>query len=258
MKTKTILLIHGMFMTPLCWEKWIPYYASKGYNVVAPAWPGRDQPVEMLNKIHPDPQLPKLNLNGIVEQMAREIAKLDEKPAVIGHSMGGLVAQILLGRGLAAAGVAIDPAPPMGVFTTRWSFIRGNFPAINPFRLGQPAMMTFAHFQYAFAGTLPLDEQHAVYDRYMVPESRMVPVSSLGAAGRVDFKRPHAPLLITAGERDRIVPAVLNRSNYRRYKDSASVTDFHVFPNQDHTLTVSARWQEVADFCLGWLEKQAI
>jgi len=92
MKTKTILLVHGMFMTPLCWEKWIPYYSSKGYNVVAPAWPMRDKPVELLNKMHPDPGLPKLNLNGVVEQMEREVAKLGEKPAVIGHSMGGRIA----------------------------------------------------------------------------------------------------------------------------------------------------------------------
>jgi len=258
MKNKTIVLVHGMFMTPLCWEKWIPYYSSKGYNVVAPAWPMRDKPVELLNKMHPDPGLPKLNLNGVVEQMERDVAKLGEKPAVIGHSMGGLAVQILLNRGLVSAAVAIDPAPPMGVFTTQWSFIKSNFPAINPFLLGQPAMMTFEHFQYAFAGTLPLTEQRAVYDRYIVPESRNVPVSSLGSAGRVDFSRPHAPLLITAGGSDNIIPSGLNRSNVKRYKQNGSVTDFHLFLGQDHTLIASARWQEVADVCLGWLEKQNI
>lgn len=258
MKTKTILLIHGMFMTPRCWEKWIPYYESKGYRVLAPAWPGRDQPVELLNKMHPDPALPKLKVGDIVEHMTGVIKGLGEKPAIIGHSMGGLVVQILLNRGLVSAAVAIDPAPPMGVFTTQWSFIKSNFPAINPFLLGKPAMMTFEHFQYAFANTLTADEQHAAYDRYMVPESRNVPVSSLGTAGRVDFSRAHAPLLITAGEMDNIVPAGLNLTNYKRYKNAASVTDFHVFAGRDHTLTCSARWQEVADFSLSWLEKQNI
>jgi pimeloyl-ACP methyl ester carboxylesterase len=199
MKTKTIVLIHGMFMNPLCWEKWIPHYQTKGYKVFAPAWPGRDQPVETLRKKHPDPQLPKLKLGDVVEHMTRVIKSLDEKPAIIGHSMGGLVVQLLLQRDLAVAGVAIDPAPPMGVFTTAFSFLKANFPAINPFLLRRPVEMSFNRFQYAFVNTLPEAEQRAAYDRYAVPESRGVPVSSLGAAGKVDFRKPHPPLLITAG-----------------------------------------------------------
>jgi pimeloyl-ACP methyl ester carboxylesterase len=94
MKTKTIVLIHGMFMNPLCWENWIPRYQAKGYKVVAPAWPGRDLPVETLRRNHPDPQLPKLNLSDVVGHMTRVIKSLDEKPAIIGHSMGGLVVQL--------------------------------------------------------------------------------------------------------------------------------------------------------------------
>ena len=170
MKTKTIVLIHGMFMNPLCWEKWIPYYQAKGYKVFAPAWPGRDKPIEELRKAHPDPELPKLKLNNVVEHIANFIQGLNEKPAIIGHSMGGLVVQLLLQRDLAVAGVAIDPAPPAGVFTTAFSFFRANFPAINPFLLSQPVVMTFEQFQYAFVNTLPFDEQHAAYDRYCIPE----------------------------------------------------------------------------------------
>jgi alpha-beta hydrolase superfamily lysophospholipase len=165
MKTKTIVLIHGMFMNPLCWENWIPRYQAKGYHILTPAWPGRDQHVESLRKNHPDPQLAKLKLSDVVEHMAKHIKGLDEKPALIGHSMGGLVVQLLLPRDLAIAGVAIDPAPPQGVFTTAFSFIKSNFPAINPFLLDQPVMMSFEHFQYAFVNTLPLDKQRAVYDR---------------------------------------------------------------------------------------------
>ena len=127
MKTKTIVLIHGMFMNPLCWEKWIPYYQAKGYRVLAPAWPGRDKSVEELHKNHPDPELPKLKLNNVVEHTASFIQGLNEKPALIGHSMGGLVVQLLLQRDLAVAGVAIDPAPPAGVFTTAFSFCMRTF-----------------------------------------------------------------------------------------------------------------------------------
>ena len=117
---KTIVLIHGMFMPPLCWENWLPRYQAKGYHVFAPAWPGRDKPVETLRNVHPDPQLAKLKLSDVVEHIAKFIQSLDEKPAIIGHSMGGLVVQLLLQRDLAVAGVAIDPAAPMGVFTTTW------------------------------------------------------------------------------------------------------------------------------------------
>jgi pimeloyl-ACP methyl ester carboxylesterase len=251
MKTKTIVLIHGMFMTPLCWEKWIPYYEAKGYRVFAPAWPGRDKSVEELRKIHPDPELAKLKLNHIVDYMGTFIQGLGEKPAIIGHSMGGLVVQLLLQQNIAVGGIAIDPAPPAGVFTTEWSFVKSNFPAINPFLLSQPVQMTFEHFQYAFANTLPLEEQRAAYDRYMVPESRGVPTSSLGAAGKVDFGKPRRPLLIMAGENDHIIPASLNKSNYSKYK-LPSVTDFKEFGGRDHFLIGSRGWEEIADYCLEW------
>lgn len=252
MQSKTIVLIHGMFMNSLCWEKWIPYYESKGYQVHAPNWPGRDKSVEELNKVHPDPELAKLKLNHIVDAMETFIKNLDERPAIIGHSMGGLAVQVLLQRDLAVAGVAIDPAPPAGVFTTEWSFVKANFPAINPFLLSQPVKMTFEHFQYAFVNTLPLDEQRAAYDRYVVPESRGVPTSSLGSAGKIDFNKPHRPLLITGGDKDHIIPASLNRSNHAKYK-GPSITDFKEFAGRDHFLIGSRGWQEIADYCLEWL-----
>lgn len=251
MNTKTIVLVHGMFMNPLCWERWIPYYEAKGYRVFAPAWPGRDKTVEELRKAYPDPELAKLKLNHIVDHMEAFIKGLDERPALIGHSMGGLVVQILLQRDVIVGGVAIDPAPPAGVFSTEWSFVKSNFPAINPLLLSQPVQMTFEHFQYAFVNTLSVEEQRAAYDRYLVPESRGVPTSSLGAAGKVDFKRLRRPLLITAGEKDHIIPASLNRSNRDKYK-GPSVTDFKEFAGRDHFLIGSQGWEEIADYCLEW------
>jgi pimeloyl-ACP methyl ester carboxylesterase len=251
MKSKTIVLIHGMFMNSLCWEKWIPHYEAKGYRVFAPAWPGRDKSVEELRKAHPDPKLAKLKLNHVVDHLETFIKSLEEKPAIIGHSMGGLAVQLLLQRDVAVGGVAIDPAPPAGVFTTEFSFLKANFPAINPFLINRPVQMTFEHFQYAFVNTLPLAEQRAAYDRYVVPESRNVPVSSLGEAGKVDFKKPRRPLLITAGEKDHIIPASLNRSNYAKYQGPIA-TDFKEFAGRDHFLIGSQGWQEIADYCLEW------
>jgi pimeloyl-ACP methyl ester carboxylesterase len=258
MKTKTVVFIHGMFMTPLCWEHWVERYQSKGLRCIVPPWPGRDKPIETQRKNHPDPELGKLKLRDVVQAMAKVIQGLDAKPVLIGHSMGGLVVQLLLQQDLAVAGVAIDAAPPQGVFTTAWSFLKANFPAINPFvPVTRPVEMSFEHFQYAFVNTLPQAEQRAAYDRYVVPESRGVPTQSLTSVARVDFRKSHAPLLITAGEKDHIIPASLNKTNYNRYKASASITDFKQFAGRDHFLISERGWEEVADYCLQWLEKVA-
>ena len=123
MTSKTILFIHGMYMTPLCWEHWLDYFQAKGYRCIAPAWPGRDKPVETLRK-SPDPQLGQLSLKRVIEHYSSLIQMLEEKPILIGHSMGALVVQLLLQRYEAIAGVAIDSAPPLGVLTTDRAFLK--------------------------------------------------------------------------------------------------------------------------------------
>jgi pimeloyl-ACP methyl ester carboxylesterase len=257
MRARDVVFIHGMFMTPLCWEEWLGYFEGKGYRCIAPAWPGRDKSIQAQREAHPDPELGRLKLRDVIEHMEHAIGRLSGKPVLIGHSMGGLVVQLLLQKDLAAAGVAIDPAPPAGVISTAWSFLRANFPAINPFvPVTHPVRMSFEQFQYTFVNTLPRNQQRAAYDRYIVPESRGVPTQSLTAVARVDFKRAHAPLLITAGEKDHIIPASLNRSNYQKYQDSASVTDFREFPGRDHFVIGEDGWEEVASFVLGWLKEK--
>jgi len=258
LKSKTIVFVHGMYMNPLCWEEWVAYYQSLGYRCLAPAWPGRDQSIEALRKQHPDPELGKLTLSHVVERFTKEIKSLDEKPILIGHSMGALTVQLLLQKdGLAAAGVAIDSAPPMGVITTQWSFLKSNWPHITPFvSVGSPIEMTFERFQYTFVNTLPLAEQKAAYDRYVVPESRRVPRESLTA--KIDFKKPHPPLLLVAGSVDNIIPAALNKTNYARYKSSSSVTDFKEFAGRNHFIIGQKNWKEVADYILAWLDEKGV
>ena len=117
--------------------------------------------------------------------------------------------------------------------------------------------MSFEHFQYAFVNTLPLNEQRAAYDRYVVPESRGVPTQSLTSVGKVDFRKAHEPLLIIAGEKDHIIPASLNKTNYNKYKASPSLTDFKEFPGRDHFGIGEKGWEELADYSLAWLEKHA-
>jgi len=241
-------------MTPLCWEKWLPFFQSRGYDCLAPAWPGREAPVEILRAKHPDPELGRLTLGAVVDSLGDTIRKLDGKPVLVGHSMGGLVVQLLLQRGLGAAGVAIDSAPPQGVFSARWSFLKANFPHINPLApQGRPIGMSFERFQYAFVNGLPLEFQRAAYDRYVVPESRRVPAQSLGAVAHVDFAKAHAPLFLIAGSADHIIPAGLNRSNYKLYQRSSSPVAFKEFPGRTHFIIGQPGWEEVADAVAAWL-----
>ena len=149
-----------------------------------------------------------------------------------------------------------DSAPPAGVFTTQFSFLKANWGHITPFAsLDSPVVMDFERFQYAFVNDLPLAVQRAAFDAFVVPESRHVPRDALGA--RIDFSRPHAPLLFIAGANDNIIPASLNLSNYRRYKATDSVVDYKAFPGRTHFIIGQDNWREVADFTLDWLSRQA-
>jgi len=257
MKSKTIVFIHGMYMNPLCWEQWTTHFQAKDYTCLAPAWPGRDKPVDILRKNHPDPQLGKLTLTHVVEHLANKIEKLEEKPILIGHSLGGLVVQLLLQRDIAVAGVAISSAPPMGVFTTKLEFLKSNWPHITPFTAqGVPIQMTFERFQYTFVNTLPIMEQRAAFERYVVPESRRVPRESLTA--RIDFKKQHPPLLLVAGSTDNLIPASLNKTNYEKYKPSPLKIDFKEFAGRTHFIVGQKGWEEVADYILAWLNDKGV
>ena len=252
---RTIVFIHGMYMNSLCWEHWITFFESRGYQCLAPAWPGRDRPVEALRNQDHDPHLVDLSLNDVIRHYSDVIHSLPVKPILIGHSMGGLVVQVLLQREQVSAGVAIDSAPPMGVLTASWPFLRSNWPHITPFvSLGNPVEMSFPRFQYTFTNDMPLSDQQAAFDRYVVPESRRVPRESLTA--KIDFSRPHAPLLLVAGSDDHLIPASLNRTNFARYNLSPSKTDFKEFAGRTHFIVGQDGWEEVAGFIAGWLNQQ--
>jgi pimeloyl-ACP methyl ester carboxylesterase len=259
MVSKTIVFIHGMYMTSLCWGEWPDYFQARGYRCMAPGWPGREQSVMKLRESHPDPQLGQLTLGRIIEHYTSLIQDLDEKPILIGHSMGGLVVQLLLQRQAAIAGVAISSASPQGVFSTKWTFLRSNFPHINPFaNQNIPIWMGLKRFQSTFVNALPLEQQQEAYEKYAVPESRRVPVSSLSRAARVNFNKPHAPLLLVAGTEDHLIPASLVRANWSRYKRSPSITDFKEFAGRCHFILGQSNWQEVAESISLWLNDMEV
>jgi pimeloyl-ACP methyl ester carboxylesterase len=257
MPSTTIAFIHGAFVTRHCWDHWVARYEAQGYTCVAIPFPFRDRPVAELKADLDNPDLAALTIKDVVNHLARTIEALPEKPIVIGHSFGGLMTQLMVQRDLAVAAVAIDSVPPQGVITLAGSFIRSLWPAITPFKSARhPYYMSFKHFQYSFANDLPPAQQKAGYDADIVPESRRLARGGLSSAARIDFKRRHAPLLLIAGEKDHIMPASLNRTNYRYYRKSPSVTDFKEFPGRAHyTIINGPGWEEVADYAVNWAVK---
>ena len=255
MTTKTILFVHGMFMNKDCWNGWLGYYQNKGYKCIAPSWPFHEGSPEQLRKEHPNKKLGDLTLNAVVNYFENIIKTLNEAPILIGHSMGGLVVQILINKGYGACGIAIDPAPPVGVFSMKWSFLKSNLPVINPFKGNTPDLMSFKRFQYAFVNGLPIEIQKDAYAKFVTPESRNVPRSSTKSAGKIDFLKEHNPLLIIAGGNDHIIPSGLNKTNFQKYKNTKSKTDFKEFEGRTHFIIGQHNWEEVADYILEWTKK---
>jgi pimeloyl-ACP methyl ester carboxylesterase len=257
---RTIVFIHGAWVTPACWDKFIPFFEARGYRCLAPPWPGKDRPIE---DIRSDPSpLAGLGIGEIVDHYDRIIRALEEPPILIGHSFGGLFVQLLLDRGLGAAGVAIDSAPPKGVWAFEPSALRALLGVLLTWRFWRKAVRwSFADFRWAFVHTMPLEEARAAYDRYVTPESGRIFFQ--GAVAALDRKSPmkvdfsngtRAPLLLIAGEKDRIVPAVVNRRNRKAYGKSTARTDFHEFPGRVHWIIAQDGWDEVAGYAASWLE----
>ena len=265
--SRTVVFIHGAWMTPTCWDPFLGYYAARGYTCLAPAWPYHDGSVAELNA-HPDPRLGRLGLGEIADHYAQIIRALPEAPIIIGHSFGGLVTQILLDRGLGAAGVALDPAPPRGVLaalypTTTRSLLRI---IATPGGWSKVFHWTLPEFAYAFVHTLPPDEQKRAFDTYVVPESGRVffqdalSMFNPNSPARVNFANPQrAPLLIIAGAADRIVPEAMVKATWRKYPQSAAnAPDFQEFPGRTHWLIAQPGWEEVAGVAEEWLRRRGL
>ncbi|MBL8801021.1 MAG: alpha/beta hydrolase [Planctomycetes bacterium] len=251
---RTIVFVHGAFVSRACWRRWVQRSEARGYECHALAYPGREAPAAEL-RAKPDTRfLGSLTFSDVLEHHVRAIQALPEKPLVIGHSLGGLLAQLLLQRGVASAAVAVDSVPPQFVTSLAWSFLRSLWPVVHPLvPVTRPYLMTLDQFRYTFANGLPDPLQRAAYDEIVVPESRRAARGALTSTARIDFSKPKPPLLFVAGQRDNLMPASLNRRNFQRYRRSPSVTDFVEFEGRTHLSVIAGEgWEDVHDHVLSW------
>jgi len=260
---ETVVLIHGAWMTPLSWEHWIDRYTGRGHRVLAPAWPGLDAEPEQLRR-DPSP-LEGLGITGVVDHYEKIIRGLDRPPIIIGHSFGGLFMQLLLDRGLGAAGVAIGTAAPKGVLTLPYSLIRSAWPVLgNPANLKKAIPLTAEQFHYRFTNTQSKAESAAAYERYYIPGVArpffQAALANLNpnAVTKVDYKNSvRPPMLLVTGSEDHISPPSINKANLKRQQWAKSATEYKEYPGRAHFIAGEDGWEEVADHALAWAAEHA-
>ena len=259
---RPIVLIHGMWMTPLSWEHWAGRYREGGHQVLAPAWPGLDREPEELRG-DPSP-LRGLSIPDIVDHYAEVIRGLDEPPLIIGHSFGGLITQLLLDRGLGAAGVTLGTAAPKGVLKLPYSTLRAAWPALkSPGNRKKEVLLTRGQFHWCFTNALSREASDGVYRRYYIPGSGR-PFFQAGYANfnpnavtKVNYRNPERPpLLLLTGTEDRICPPSVNVASFKKQRQAPAATEHREYPGRCHFPGQNG-WEEVADYALSWTTERA-
>lgn len=256
MATKMVL-IHGAFVDSRSWERFVPFFESRGYDVIAPEWPRSIEGVR-----ERDEHLAGMGVAEIVEHYRGIVEKLADPPVLVGHSFGGLFVELLLSRGLGIAGVALDPAPPKGVLGIAFSEFKALSPVLlHPSKAADVVTLTAEQFDYGFTNTFGPEVAAEAYERYAVPETGRIFFQGafanfeLHSPLEVDYaKGDRAPLLITAGAQDHIVPPSVAHEAYERYVKSPARTDYVEFPGMPHLLMVAPGWERVAEYVAGWLD----
>src|SRR5258708_8909511 len=256
-----VVFIHGLWLLPSSWEAWTGVFEQAGFAVVAPGWP--DDPATVAEaRAHPE-VFAKKKVGQVADDRADVIGRLNKKPAVIGHSFGGLMAQIVAGRGLSAATVAIDPAPFRGVLPLPISALRSAMPALgNPLNWSRAVTLTPKQFRYGWTNALSEDESKALYEKFHVAAPG-APLFQAAAANlnpwtqaKADTKNPErGPLLVIGGEKDHTVPAAIVNAMYKRQRRNPGVTEVVHIPNRGHSLTIDSGWREVADTALTFVQR---
>ena len=259
----TVVLIHGLWMTARSWELWAGRYRDRGFTVIAESWPGMEGEVEAL-RTDPAP-IAGLTIDKIVGHYASIIGGLDRPPIIMGHSFGGAFTQVLVDRGLGAAGVAIGSAAVKGVMKLPFSTLRTGWPILrNPANRHRAVSITAKQFHYRFGNHTTPEQSAEIYERYCVAGAGHILFEGAGAnfrkqaATKVDFGNDHrAPLLFIAGGIDHVSPPSINKSNVKKYRKSAAVTEYKEYEGRSHFTIGQAGWEQVADHALEWALAQS-
>jgi pimeloyl-ACP methyl ester carboxylesterase len=258
-----VVFIHGLWLLPSSWANWAQLFEEAGYSAVTPSWPDDPETVEAA-RANPD-VFAKKTLGQIADHTAEVIGKLTKKPAVMGHSTGGLLTQMIADRGLSAASVAIDPGPFRGVLPLPVSALRAALPVLkNPLNRGRAITLTFDQFKYGWANTLGEDEAKQLYETYHVAAPGVALMQMANAnlnpwtEAKIDTKNPaRGPLLIINGEKDHTVPWAIAYASFKRQRRNEGVTEIKKIPNRGHSLTIDGGWREVADTALAFVRRFA-
>jgi pimeloyl-ACP methyl ester carboxylesterase len=256
-----VVFIHGLWLLPSSWDRWAQLFEDAGYAAVTPSWPDDPETVEEA-RANPDVLAGK-TLGQVADHTTDVIGKLTRKPAVMGHSTGGLLAQMIAGRGLSAATVAIDPGPFRGVLPLPISTLRVALPVLkNPANRGRAIALTLDQFRYGWANALSDEEAKQLYETYHVAAPGVALMQQANAnvnprtEAKVDTKNPdRGPLLILEGEKDHTVPWAIANASYKRQRRNEGVTEIEKIPNRGHALTIDSRWREVAERALAFIRR---
>jgi non-heme chloroperoxidase len=256
-----VVFIHGLWLLPSSWDDWSALFEEAGYVALTPDWP--DDP-ETIEAARAEPEvLANKTLKQVADHTTQVVNALDKKPAIIGHSTGGLLAEMLAGRGLSAVTVAIDPGVFRGVLPLPLSVLRGVGPLlVDPRTRGRAITLTFDQFRYGWANALDEEEAMELYDKFHVAGSG-ISLVQMGLANinpwtesKVDTKNPdRGPLLIIDGEVDHTVPWAIAKAAYDRQKGNPGVTEIVKMPNRGHSLTIDHGWREVAETALTFVKR---
>jgi pimeloyl-ACP methyl ester carboxylesterase len=249
-----IVFVHGMFQNSRSWDRWIEYFTPRGFECAAPSWPLHEGEPSALRANIPD-GLGKLRLKTVINSVMA--AAGGDKPFMIGHSVGGLITQIMASLGLIRAGIAVNSVAPNGMLDFDLSFLKNMAVITNPLKGDDPMLMDVETFHAAFANTLNDPDAAREYARTAVHDSRNVLRDCMGDDARIDMGRPHAPLLLFGGEKDQIIPADLVRKNAKAYEDGSGMVAHKEFAERSHYICNEPGWEEVAGFAATWLNQLA-
>ena len=256
-----VAFVHGLWLLPSSWDRWVTLFEEAGFTAVTPGWPDDPATVEEA-KAHPEVFAHK-SVGQIADYVDGIISRLDKKPALIGHSFGGLLVQILSGRGLASSTVAIDPAPFRGVLPLPISALKSASPVLkNPANRNKAIPLTYEQFRYGFANAVDEDEAKELFETYAVPGSG-VPLFQAASANlnpwteaKVDTKNPErGPVLIICGAEDNTVPPSIAKAAYKQQQHNEGVTEYLEIPGRGHALVIDNGWRDVADAALAFVQR---